>query len=102
MEQAARSFQEAADLAARLSEGGKESGDPSLTKEAGDKGAAARGLVDPTVFGKEYRKYAGRPWGELPGELRTRIVQNMRARYGDDYARIIQRYFQQIAETKKR
>jgi hypothetical protein len=53
-----------------------------------------------TLTEADLRALAGRPWGELPGELRTRIVQDLRARYGDDYGRIIQRYFQQIAETK--
>lgn len=41
--------------------------------------------------------YAGRPWGELPGELRARLVQDLRARYGDDYAEAIRRYFEQLA-----
>ena len=37
----------------------------------------------------------------MPGELRTRITQAMQARYGEDYAGIIQRYFEQIADTKR-
>lgn len=45
------------------------------------------------------REHAGKKWGELPGELRTRIVQEMKAQYGDDYARVIKLYFEQIAET---
>jgi hypothetical protein len=53
-----------------------------------------------TLTEADLKALAGRPWGELPGELRTRIVQDMRARYGEDYSRIIRRYFQQIAETK--
>ena len=59
------------------------------------------GLPDLGAFGKELKKYAGRTWGELPGELRTRILQDMRARYGEDYAGIIQRYFEQIADTNR-
>ena len=27
---------------------------------------------------------AARRWGELPGELRTRLVQQLRERYGED------------------
>ena len=65
------------------------------------KGAAAVGLPDPSLFGLDAKKYAGRAWGELPGELQTRVLQDMRARYGEDYARIIQRYFEQIADTRK-
>ena len=33
-------------------------------------------------------------------ELRTRIIQEMKAQYGDDYARIIKLYFEQIADNK--
>ena len=45
------------------------------------------------------KKYAGKTWGELPGELRTKIIQEMAAPYGDDYARRIKLYFEQIADT---
>ena len=43
--------------------------------------------------------YAKR-WGELPGEIKTKIVQEMRARYGEDYARNIKLYFEHLAERK--
>ena len=49
---------------------------------------------------KELQQYAGKPWGELPGELRTKILQDMKSQYGDDYARVIKLYFEQIAERK--
>jgi hypothetical protein len=45
--------------------------------------------------------YAGKSWGDLPGELRTKIIQDMKTKYGDDYARIIKLYFEQIADQKK-
>jgi hypothetical protein len=63
--------------------------------------AFAQGKGTPTAVDlpKELQKYAGKKWGELPGELRTRIVQDMKAQYGDDYARIIKLYFEQIAEN---
>jgi hypothetical protein len=38
----------------------------------------------------------------LPGELQTKIIQDMKAKYGDDYARVIKLYFEQIADTKKK
>ncbi|MFO0950567.1 MAG: hypothetical protein U0835_05330 [Isosphaeraceae bacterium] len=43
------------------------------------------------------RQKAGRAWGELPGHLRTEILQSTQARYRDDYARLIQMYFREIA-----
>jgi len=49
----------------------------------------------------DLKALAGKSWGELPGELRTRIVQDLRARYGDDYGAIIQRYFQEIARPSR-
>ena len=84
---------------ARADQEGKPAADSRIS---GLKGAASMGVPDPSLFGVDKKKYAGRVWGELPGELRTRVLQDMRARYGEDYARIIQRYFEQIADTRKR
>lgn len=42
----------------------------------------------------------GRRWGELPGHLKTEILQMAQGRYRDDYARLIQLYFQEIAVDK--
>jgi hypothetical protein len=44
------------------------------------------------------RRASQRVWGELPGQLRTEILQMSQARYRDDYARIIQLYFQELAQ----
>ena len=43
------------------------------------------------------RQKTGRAWGELPGHLRNEILQMQAGRYRDDYARIIQLYFREIA-----
>jgi hypothetical protein len=43
------------------------------------------------------RRKTGRTWGELPGHLRTEILQMSQGRYRDDYARLIQLYFREIA-----
>ena len=43
------------------------------------------------------RAKTGRAWGELPGHLRTEILQMSQGRYRDDYARLIQLYFREIA-----
>jgi hypothetical protein len=102
MQKAAQSLQQAAAKASQQLERSKESGPPNqFAKESGLKGAAPVGLPDLSAFGKELKQYAGRSWGELPGELRTRITQAMQARYGEDYAGIIQRYFEQIADTNR-
>ncbi len=49
---------------------------------------------------KDMHHYAGKTWGELPGELRARLLQDLRARYGDQYATVIQRYFESIAQPR--
>ncbi len=43
------------------------------------------------------RARTGRAWGELPGHLRTELLQMSQGRYRDDYARLIQLYFREIA-----
>ena len=43
------------------------------------------------------RAKTGRAWGELPGHLRTEILQMSQGRYREDYARLIQLYFREIA-----
>ena len=70
------------------------------TPSAGTGAGIPQGAPHAGVLPKELQHYAGKPWGELPGELRTKILQDMKSQYGDDYARIIKLYFEQIAERK--
>jgi hypothetical protein len=77
-------------------------GRPEQNRQGSGQGVAEAGRPDPSLLGSDAKAYAGKPWGELPGQLRTKIIQDMQARYGDDYARIIQLYFEQIADTKNR
>ena len=63
---------------------------------------AAGGLPDPGCCRPKLKKYAGKPWGDLPGELRTKIIQDMQAKYGDDYARMIKLYFEQLGRHRRR
>ena len=42
----------------------------------------------------------GKPWGELSGEVKAQMTQELKAKYGEDYARIIKLYFEQLAERK--
>jgi hypothetical protein len=97
MQQAAQSLQQAAQQLAR-----QQGQPPTQMGRPGEFGIAEGGRPDPSLFGPDMEKYAGKTWGELPGELRTKIVQDMKAKYGDDYARMIKLYFEQIADTKKR
>jgi len=41
----------------------------------------------------------GKAWGQLPGELKTQMLQDFRARFGPEYAEMIQQYFERLAES---
>ena len=53
--------------------------------------------TDLTELKETIRRKTGRAWGELPGHLRTEILQSSQGRYREDYARLIQLYFREIA-----
>jgi len=57
------------------------------------------GKADPdlTELKEMIRTKTGRKWGDLPGHLRNEILQMQAGRYRDDYARVIQLYFREIA-----
>jgi len=117
---ARRSMRAAADrlqAAAEKARGGGEPGDGEDGGEsvagsdpptaAGQPGAAAgdpkggqAGTADPATLRdiqEIVRSKTGRRWGELPGHLRTEILQMSQGRYRDEYARLIQLYFREIA-----
>ena len=95
MQQAAQALQQASQQMANQPPTGKP---PPIS--SGNFGSGEGEPADERVLPKDLKKYAGKRWGELPGELRTKIIQDMKAQYGDDYARIIKLYFEQIADTK--
>lgn len=104
MQQAAQAMQKTAQSAAKQMSKGSQS-----SKSKGNKGqdpnragVAAGGLPSLFLSEKELETHAGKSWGQLPGELKTRLLQDLRARFGDDYGPIIQRYFQQLADTPER
>jgi hypothetical protein len=103
MQQAAQALGEAARQAGQvMGQQGRGTGPPSGgTRPATGGTAMPGGTPGPAVVGKDARRAPDRPWGQLPGELRTRLLQDLRARFGDDYAGIIQHYFEGIADTRK-
>ena len=42
----------------------------------------------------------GKSWGDLPGEVKSRMLQELSAKYGEDYAKAIKLYFEQLADRK--
>lgn len=57
--------------------------------------------VAPLVFPKELKleSLKGKAWGELSGELKTQMLQDVRARFGAEYEETIRLYFEGLAET---
>lgn len=73
------------------------SGDPENENPNVTATAAGKADADLAALQDLVRKKTGRRWGELPGHLRTEILQLSQGRYRDDYARLIQLYFREIA-----
>ena len=65
-----------------------------------ESGPGGKAEPDLTALKEMVRQKTGRKWGELPGHLRNEILQMQAGRYRDDYARIIQLYFREIAGGK--
>jgi hypothetical protein len=105
MRQAAQSLDQAAQ---RIGQGNQGDGQRDARQRTASDGAPATsmspGAGDPNASSlpPDVQKYVGKKWGELPGELRTRILQDVKAQYGDDYARIIKLYFEQIADNPRK
>ncbi|WP_406698519.1 hypothetical protein V5E97_06520 [Singulisphaera sp. Ch08] len=72
-------------------------GDPGGRNRDPKGAVAAPGTLDLSELQALIQRKTGRAWGELPGHLRTEILQMSQSRYRDDYARLIQLYFQEIA-----
>jgi hypothetical protein len=51
---------------------------------------------------QDLKKYSAEAWGKMPEQLRTRILQDLRAQFGEDYARIIQEYFEKLGAAEAR
>jgi hypothetical protein len=49
----------------------------------------------------EVQKLSGRRWGELPGHLRTEILQSAAKKPNSDYASLIKAYFKEIAKPQR-
>jgi hypothetical protein len=64
--------------------------------------APGGGKPDLSQLDPELKKYAGKSWGELPGELQTRITQKLTAQYGPDYALMIKRYYERLADSPRK
>jgi hypothetical protein len=103
MQNAAQSLQQAAQsLQQANAQNQQQPGQPGLPFVSGPRGAAGGGLPDLSKYGIDPKQVEGKSWGELDGKLQTRILQAVRGEYGEDYARRIKLYFEQIADNRRR
>jgi hypothetical protein len=70
---------------------------PSLANRDPQSRPAGRAEADLAELQELVRSTTGRNWGELPGHLRTELLRMPQGRYRDEYARLIQLYFREIA-----
>lgn len=95
MQKAAQALQQAAQQLAQQASPPTQGGQPNQI------GAGPGGKPELEADAANALKMAGKRWGDLPGELQTKIIQDLKAKYGDDYARIIKQYFEEIAATNQ-
>lgn len=99
-EPAAQQMQDAAAALRQAAEGLRGDG---LAPPGRDGKPARADATKPPIseeLARELQRHPGKKWGELPGELRTRILEDVKMQYGDDYARIIRLYFESLADRK--
>ncbi len=75
-----------------------QAGTPGSASGGSGSNAAAAELAE---LREEFERLSGRHWGELPGTLRTEILESALQRPGGDYAALIRRYFRELAKTKR-
>lgn len=94
MEQAAKKLD---DAAKQLGDGKGQAGNSTTPggNDGSDKSATTQAELP-----KDLQQYLGKPWGELSGEVKSKIIQDLKAKYGEDYARVIKLYFESIADRK--
>jgi hypothetical protein len=95
MQQAAQTLDQAAQQLAQQSQG-----KPGTKGGQSTQGAQTGGKPDLAKLGAGSKENVGKAWGELSGELRIPNVQDMKAKYGDEYSRMIKLYFEHLADTK--
>lgn len=104
MDKAADALQQAADQLGQGSQGGPGDGQqPGKGKDGKNPGGnlgGPGGTLDLRNLSPEVAQYTGKTWGELPGQIKQKVMQELQAKYGADYARNIKLYFEQLAERK--
>lgn len=72
----------------------------SQSSEGGTDGSGARTSLRLVDLEAELGQLNSRNWGELPGKLRTELLQSTERRPADDYAPLIREYFEEIRRRR--
>jgi len=97
MNAAAKNLQQAAQSAAKLSSNKV----PQPARNPATQMAAGQGPRSPGSLAKDlkFESLSAEAWGQLPGELKTRMLQDARTRFGAEYAETIRQYFESLADA---
>ena len=97
MKSAAKSLEEASQQAAKQS--ASKLPKPARNPTARSSAPLAGGFPSALLRDAKFDPSMGKAWGELPGELKTQMLQDVRSRFGEEYAEMIRQYFERLAET---
>jgi hypothetical protein len=75
-------------------------GSPNAGSQSNGNPGTAAAAVTPGDLTPVLTGELGAVWGDLPGEVRAKVMQDLQARYGEDFAKAIKLYFEQLAERK--
>jgi hypothetical protein len=101
MQQAARDLKQAALQTKQYMARSQQAGVPGIAQQNS-------GKLPPSQGGKsksgplvpDLKKYSAEAWERMPEPLRTRLLQDLRTQFGEDYARIIQGYFEKLNDER--
>ncbi|WP_166824240.1 hypothetical protein [Thalassoroseus pseudoceratinae] len=97
LQQAARSMQPSQPSSQQAS---SEPGQSSQSLEGGD-GSGTQADTDIHSIEQELKRRARREWGQLPGNLRTEILQGSQRKPNGDYAKLIKWYSEEIQKAQE-
>jgi hypothetical protein len=99
--QAADQMKRASDQLSKAEQGeGNNPSDPKPGDGQGNTPGMKSGAGKPSEIPSVVLENLGKSWGDLPGEVKSKITAELKAKYGEDYARVIKLYFEQLAEKK--
>lgn len=112
LKQAAQSMRQAAEKAGANQQGqgkgqgqGQKQGQPSNQgapgNQSSDFGNDGEAAASANNMDLDLEGFTGRNWGELPGTLKSDLLESSRRTTDGDYSRLVRRYFQDISKSRQ-